>query len=262
MGGRWPPVLFRARRCPRTRCAPAAGNQGPRSRPDAAPRETRRHCTRGRTGRRKFICAKRQCHSGQELSGAFRLINSGNAPLTFSLHSSCGACSRLDPAAGTIASGQFQTISVGMRLREFGDQSVQIGIRTNDPEREQLSYQIHARCPAPITASPSTVDFGEIVEGTPRQIKVRLRGIAERPFSDLAAIELVSSNSDVLVVSEQVAGEVAVQVKTASNARRVPLRQYPGQGSPNGGIHFGACHRTYPGCDFRVPRGALLGPEC
>jgi hypothetical protein len=97
VGGRWPPVLFRARRCPRTRCAPAAGNQGPRSRPDAAPRETRRHCTRGRTGRRKFICAKRQCHS----SVTFFLSNQpGRAPGT-PRHSTSDAAATAASATGS-----------------------------------------------------------------------------------------------------------------------------------------------------------------
>jgi len=101
---------------------------------------------------------------GEQLEGSFTVSNRGSEPLEFTLSASCG-CSFVRPMAGTLAPGESQRITLGIRLPQAvnSEKSTQVAIQSNDPRQPQVVCAAAGRAPAPWEVSATVIDFGYVL---------------------------------------------------------------------------------------------------
>jgi hypothetical protein len=136
------------------------------------------------------------------LHGSLQLRNVGSEVLEFEITASCG-CTELTPRRGTIPAGNEQDVRLAVQLPDHAnsERSVQLVIKTNDPQHPAAGCSIVAKCPAPFRVTPAFVDFGKISRGTtsvkPAEVRVTVaEGEHRRVCTRLADAAFV-------VVSEQ-----------------------------------------------------------
>jgi hypothetical protein len=101
---------------------------------------------------------------GEQLEGSFTVSNRGSEPLEFKLSASCG-CAFVRPMAGTLAPGESQRITLGIRLPQAinSEKSTRVAIQSNDPRQPQVICAATARAPAPWEVSQTCIDFGYLL---------------------------------------------------------------------------------------------------
>jgi hypothetical protein len=161
--------------------------------------------------------------TGRIVDGSFRLVNSGSAPLKYTLGASCG-CSELSPSVGTIGPGDFQDIHVGIRLGAPGtDKNVQVTIESNDPDRPTVTHTVLASCPAVLSISPAVIDFGRMKPGQALTRSIRIRDRRNQPLdANEAGRLLVRTNRAFLTATpiDRSDGEFMLSVTLGKDAPR------------------------------------------
>jgi Protein of unknown function (DUF1573) len=108
--------------------------------------------------------------------GVLRLKNTGRAPLEFSAQGSCG-CTELTPKSATILPGDEQQVAIALQLAGHtnSERSVQISVKSNDPQRGEVHCSATARCPGPCRVSPAFLNFGQLTRAQLAGAVQRLR---------------------------------------------------------------------------------------
>ncbi len=95
---------------------------------------------------------------GQALTGQIPILNTGSAPLTFSVATSCG-CTSAEPKRGTLEPGGKSSIQVVLTLPEYSksEKAIQVIVTTNDEVNSTGRCAVVARVPAPFEVTPAFV---------------------------------------------------------------------------------------------------------
>ncbi len=112
----------------------------------------------------------------QLLTGTFELRNSGSAPLSFSITTSCG-CTAASPREGVIAPRQSVPLSVSVTLPAYSksEKQIQVVVTTNDPKHSQTRCSVVAQVPAPFDVVPERIDFGHVEKKAVAQLASSLK---------------------------------------------------------------------------------------
>lgn len=160
----------------------------------------------------------------QTLRGKFRLRSVGSEPVEFKLSSSCG-CTSLEPRTGTIFPGDVQIVDFALRLGNLGtERTADIWVETNDSNQSYNRLHIHGICPAPLTAKPSSIDFGNVARGRQKTATVDLFAKGGHPLTDSDSLTFESSNPRIAVTSLRTASgalQLAVKLDTGKCDARI-----------------------------------------
>jgi len=133
----------------------------------------------------------------QTLTGTFDVWNIGSEPLLYSIASSCG-CTQLTPRFGKIPPGEQTTFEVSVKLdaKAGSQRDVRLTFQSNDRENSLADYFVSASCPDSLHLTPSSVDFGRVVEGTSasRTITIRSREDEMLPAAAPLQVRLEGDN--------------------------------------------------------------------
>jgi|GEM_PF-3814461 len=127
------------------------------------------------------------------LTGSFRIGNVGQAPVEFAIQPGCN-CASLEPRAGKLGPGEYQTVKVGVRLsREGSRERVAITIHADDGTAAGQLWAT-ATCPAPLLVEPSNVEFGEVPLGQSPTRRMKIYGADGAPVRDISAVAFACEN--------------------------------------------------------------------
>ncbi|QDT98979.1 Ig-like domain-containing protein [Gimesia aquarii] len=143
---------------------------------------------------------------GQEMKGSFDIINSGFAPLEYSIRASCG-CTSLSPHMGVIDSSETKKINLSIKLPEYSnsEKGVRITITSNDPNSPEVSCFAIAKCPTPFNVTPDRINktFYDIESVKNEELSVELEPVGHSDYFDIGSLQ-IESNNDLFMISNPV----------------------------------------------------------
>ena len=90
---------------------------------------------------------------------------------------------RSQSRSGSIPPAGFQDVHVGIRLADEGtEKTVNISVKTDDPDHPLVTYQVLAFCTAPLSLTPSSANFGSVERGRSPEIKIRVQDEQDEPL--------------------------------------------------------------------------------
>jgi hypothetical protein len=155
---------------------------------------------------------------GEVKKAHFTLTNHGDLPGSFTVTGSCN-CLKLEPKTGQLAPGEQREVHLEVKLKREGqDEPITLNVKMNaDGQQQEEQVRFLARCPAPLSAKPATVDFGRLPQGQGAVAVLRLFDKAGQPWRQ-GALQVRSSQPHCQATLQQTAEGTELQVCLAPQA--------------------------------------------